>query len=406
MLHRLSVDLNNMDNFVKTDISATTFNPSSKPQEMNFTFWIPDGALVSNLSMVTNDQTYFATLKSYAEADAVFEQHKKDNKTAFVLKINFTQHQEILLTATLQGHSLTTFILTYEELLRSDNYEYRQKIKMDSEMFTRNLTALFNLEQNGKKKFSSVSVIGTNRADDGKQTNVTGSKWTLPVKIKPCDVINVTKNGRVIKEFQLTYILKDPEIPSTVVSENYFAYYFMPEVLMAYPKHVIFVVDVSGSMIWENRMTHTKNALITLLGELKDSDDFHIVTFDHEVKTWPDDYPYDNGKVKQNKREAAHKFVGTLQPMGGTNINGGLRVGMQVAKKFRSSSNYTKDTRQFVFFMTDGDPNVEERTQDGILRNVRRHGLDIPVHGFAFGRGANFGLVDHISKGTRGIARK
>ena len=52
------------------------------------------------------------------------------------------------------------------------------------------------------------------------------------------------------------------------------------------PKHVVFVLDTSGSMEGK-KMLQTQSAMKTILSELRDGSDYMtIVTFSDEAKTW------------------------------------------------------------------------------------------------------------------------
>ena len=73
LIQNIKIDVHNVDNYVKTDISAIIYNPAPKPQELNFTFIVPNGALVSNLTMTIANKEYYAKLKSIAEASATYE---------------------------------------------------------------------------------------------------------------------------------------------------------------------------------------------------------------------------------------------------------------------------------------------------------------------------------------------
>jgi len=351
--------------------------------------------------MKINGETYHQKLISVKEAFKIYMGQKKNNKTTIILSINFSQNQEVIVTAILQGYSETEFSLTYEEYLRSCNYMYHQKIKVDSNTFTTSIQATFDLQQSGEKFFQSVEIIGSEVLEwEEKILSIRKQKYSM--RLKPENVNQIVSNGRFVREIDFAYTLNDPYTPNTVMSGNYFAHFFMPEALLAMPMHVIFVIDVSASMRDDNRLAITKNAMCTFLGALRKIDHFHIVTFSTWVSTWPDEYPQNSKPI----RTAAHEFVASLSADGQSNLNGGLRVAMQIAKKFRSSSLYTSDTRQLIFFMTDGEPNVEERSPFGILRNMKSHELSIPVHGFAFGSDATFNLVQFICLGMKGKVQR
>lgn len=400
LIQNIKIDVHNVDNYVKTDISAIIYNPAPKPQELNFTFIVPNGALVSNLTMTIANKEYYAKLKSIAEASATYEKQKHDNKTAFFLKINFTASQEVLLQSNIQGYSEATFKLTYEEHLKSSNNIYKQKISLDTQSFTRNLTGNFWFSLNGNRNmtfFQIDSAHFTNKENKLQKINV------YRITLKPINVTTDSK-GRIVKEFDVYYGLSDPEEPNTIIGQDYFSHFFLPEALLTYPKHVVFVLDVSGSMVEYNRLNNTKLAMTTLLGSLKDRDYFTIITFSTGVDIWPKNY----NKVYQGTSRnlaLADKYVFNLAPGGMTNINGGLTEGMKASKEFRNSRLWMDKIFQLIFFMTDGYANHGDATSaHGILQNLREFNYQLKVHGLAFGSDADFNLVKYISTGMNGHA--
>ena len=69
-------------------------------------------------------------------------------------------------------------------------------------------------------------------------------------------------------------------------SDGFFVHYFSPFVPQAVSKNVIFVIDVSGSMSNEGKIVQTRDAMHTILGQLRAVDGFNIILFNDNVKTW------------------------------------------------------------------------------------------------------------------------
>ena len=69
------------------------------------------------------------------------------------------------------------------------------------------------------------------------------------------------------------------------VLDGYFVHYFAPEDLQTLPRHVVFVVDVSGSMSG-TKIRQTKDALVTILDDMTEQDYFDIIAFSNGVSYW------------------------------------------------------------------------------------------------------------------------
>jgi secreted protein with Ig-like and vWFA domain len=63
---------------------------------------------------------------------------------------------------------------------------------------------------------------------------------------------------------------------------GYFVHFFAPENLKPLRKHVVFVLDTSGSM-WGRRMEQLKKAMSKILADLSTEDFFNILTFSSDV---------------------------------------------------------------------------------------------------------------------------
>ena len=66
------------------------------------------------------------------------------------------------------------------------------------------------------------------------------------------------------------------------VMNGYFVHFFAPANLPPLKKHVVFVLDTSGSM-WGRRMEQLKEAMNKILADLTPDDFFNIFTFSSEV---------------------------------------------------------------------------------------------------------------------------
>ena len=80
------------------------------------------------------------------------------------------------------------------------------------------------------------------------------------------------------------------------------------------PKHVVFVLDTSGSMQGK-KMAQTKSAMNTILSELrKGEDSMSLINFSDEVRVWDVDGVVVD--VTQSTVEKALEHVEALDPKG------------------------------------------------------------------------------------------
>ena len=89
---------------------------------------------------------------------------------------------------------------------------------------------------------------------------------------------------------------------------GYFVHHFSPEGISPVTKNVVFVIDISGSMLG-HKIDQTRDAMLTILDQLRDGDTFNIVLFHTTVSQWKSSIV----DVTSDTVETAKTFIGKLQ---------------------------------------------------------------------------------------------
>uniref|UniRef100_A0A3Q4GEC7 Inter-alpha-trypsin inhibitor heavy chain family member 6 n=1 Tax=Neolamprologus brichardi TaxID=32507 RepID=A0A3Q4GEC7_NEOBR len=187
------------------------------------------------------------------------------------------------------------------------------------------------------------------------------------------------------------------------VYDGYFVHYFAPRGLPVVPKDVIFVIDVSSSMIG-NKIKQTKQAMSTILGDLREGDHFNIVTFSDKVHTWK------KGKTVRATRQnvwEAKEFVKRIIAEGWTNINAALLSAAQLVNPPSSGPSRRTSSHRvpLVIFLTDGEATIGVTSSETILSNAKKALGSASLFGLAFGDDADFLLLKRLALENRGVAR-
>src|SRR5215831_10210446 len=119
--------------------------------------------------------------------------------------------------------------------------------------------------------------------------------------------------------------------------------------------NLVVVVDHSGSMASDGRLTKVKAGLHTMIDKLQDEDRLAIVEFDDRVAI---DAPL--GQTLD--RAALHAIVDTLQPRGATDIFDGLQQGFLLLGDAPPSERQNR-----VIFLSDGLATAGNTSQSDIL---------------------------------------
>lgn len=116
------------------------------------------------------------------------------------------------------------------------------------------------------------------------------------------------------------------------------------------PLNLAIILDRSGSMESDNKLTFAKKAVVSVLNLLHDDDIVHLIAYDTDVSVI-----FENARA--STRYQLQSLVDTIDTAGSTNMSGALQVGADLLKK-HIYEGYSK--RMFLF--SDGQANVGMKT--------------------------------------------
>ncbi|MFI6761830.1 von Willebrand factor type A domain-containing protein [Micromonospora sp. NPDC050417] len=139
-----------------------------------------------------------------------------------------------------------------------------------------------------------------------------------------------------------------------------------------------FVVDTSGSMAEPGRLDLVRDALHTLVDQLRRTESVAIVAFSGEARVVQE-------MTRVSDAERLHSAIDSLRPESFTNLEAGLVLGYQVAREgFRAGQTNR------VIVLSDGLANSGEIGADAILRRVREE-ADKEIALLGVGVGSEYG---------------
>ncbi len=142
------------------------------------------------------------------------------------------------------------------------------------------------------------------------------------------------------------------------------------------PRHLIFLIDTSGSMDGEDRIELVKRAFLMLLENMDERDHVSIVTYASKEETLSE---YTSAADKTRLME----IVSDLEARGYTNGSAGLIRAYEIADRYTSASQNTR-----ILLATDGDLNVGITSEGDLARLVmekKQGGTNLTVLGFGYG---------------------
>ncbi|MET0626001.1 MAG: VWA domain-containing protein [Pyrinomonadaceae bacterium] len=158
------------------------------------------------------------------------------------------------------------------------------------------------------------------------------------------------------------------------------------------PLNLALVIDKSGSMADADKLSRVKEALLTFVGRLRESDKLSLVVFDSEAEVLMPARAVGDG-------EEVRRLIRQIETGSSTNIHAGLMLGYREALK-----NYNREATNRVVLLTDGIANqgVTDPAQiarDSVSYNDR--GVDLSTIGV--GLDLNKDLLRELAKSGRGL---
>lgn len=445
-IYEMRVDANVTNRFARCQITSKVKNLDKKAQEATFSIIIPEQAYISGFIMEIDGKQYEAYVQEKEQAKETYKNAVHSGQAAAHVSVSARDSNRFTVSVNVEPQKKAIFYLKYEELLARQNERYELVINIHPGQPVKQLDVQVNIDESRPLKFvkapalRSGNEIGKN--DDKLSPNAEINhinKTAAVVKFSPdvekqkqyaTDLGTNAENG-LAGQFIVQYdVERDPQGGEVLVEGGYFVHFFSPSDLTSLPKQVIFILDTSGSMDGI-RITQLKEAMKSILSELKPIDVFSIVEFGSNVKVWnieksavqyrsgfdtwglneeqaeeakhlteqPIPAPYTASEENIKKAEGV---VDQLKAYGGTDIDSALKTGLQIVKK----NHEDKKHQPIIVFLTDGEATVGITDTDKITRTVSELNTGkTPIFSLSFGDGADREFLQKISLKNQGFAR-
>ncbi|XP_043080312.1 inter-alpha-trypsin inhibitor heavy chain H6 [Puntigrus tetrazona] len=403
--------------YAVTTVESTVWNQLHITKEAAFEVDLSSSAFISNFTITSNGKVYVAQVKRRTDARKIYDTAKKQGKTAGLVATKEREIEKFRVAVNVPPGARVSFSLTYEELLSRRFGRYELSLGLRPGQPVQNVSLDVSISERTGISFIRALPLRTSRlltknaqvdADPPPSTKVKQNPYCAHVHYTPTiqQQKNISPRG-LSADFIIQYDveLKDP-MGDIQVDDGYFVHYFAPRGLPVVPKDVIFVIDISGSMIG-TKIKQTKAAMITILSDLREGDYFNLITFSDKVHTWK------KGRTvratRQNVRDAK-EFVRRIIAEGWTNINAALLSAAQLLNPSSRSSSSTDNVASshrvpMIIFLTDGEATIGETEPDVILHNAQNALGLASLFGLAFGDDADFPMLRRLALENRGVAR-
>ncbi len=161
------------------------------------------------------------------------------------------------------------------------------------------------------------------------------------------------------------------------------------------PSHLVFLIDVSGSMDMTNRLPLLKSAFRLLVNNLRDKDSVAIVVYGGVTGVMLN-------TTSGGEKEKILKTIDELEPGGSTPGESGIKLAYSVAR-----NHFIKDGNNRVILATDGDFNVGLKTEtelDELISTQSKSGIYLTCLGVGMGNYKDSKIQTLANKGNGNFA--
>ncbi|XP_077074887.1 inter-alpha-trypsin inhibitor heavy chain H6 isoform X3 [Siphateles boraxobius] len=399
--------------YAVTTVESTVWNQLHITKEAAFEVDLSSSAFISNFTITSNGKVYVAQVKRRTDARKIYDTAKKQGKTAGLVATKEREIEKFRVAVNVPPGTRVSFSLSYEELLSRRLGQYELSLGLRPGQPVQNISLDVSISERTGISFIRALPLRTSRlltnsvqadAEPPPSTKVEQNPHCAHVRYTPTvqQQRNISPRG-LNADFVIQYDveLKDP-MGDIQVDDGYFVHYFAPRGLPVVPKDVIFVIDISGSMIG-TKIKQTKAAMTTILSDLREGDYFNLITFSDKVYIWKKGHTV--RATRQNVRDAK-EFVRKIIAEGWTNINSALLSAAQLLNPSLTNSKLPSSHRvPMIIFLTDGEATIGETEPDVILHNAQNALGLASLFGLAFGDDADFPMLRRLALENRGVAR-
>merc|ERR1712038_1391374 len=392
--------------YAHTLVTSYVKNPTNTSQEISFAAVIPNDAFISNFTMVLQGEEHIVEVKEKEEARREYTEAVSRGSGAGLVSQDVRDANRFTVTTNVEAGDKVEFRLTYDELLQRKQGQYHLAINVNpgqivddlkievfiNESLPISIISVPELKQSNEVDFepdqeSQVAVV---------EKDIDGDESRASVVFEPSREYQEEAGeqglaGQLLVNYDVD---RKGQVNEVQVIDGYFVHYFTPENLPVLPKHVIFVLDVSGSMDGE-KISQLKDAMFTILDDMTEKDYFNIITFSSGTEHWSpaaSEYSEEVHAIQATKenRDDAIEFVRGLDASGGTNINDALLEGLRSASLVTRNEDLPRDLQSSIVFLSDGEATEGETGSSTIRDNVKTANRDtVPVYSLGFGRNAD-----------------
>ncbi len=387
--HRVDVSVKGPH--ARVTVDEEFVNHGASTLEAEYVFPLPQGAMVSAVTLFEGDVALEGRLLSAEEARRAYEEIVRRQRDPALLEYLGRDLYRVSVFPIPPGQSRKVR-LRYDQALALDGGVVELRYPLATEKFS-------------TQPLHDVSVRVVVEAD-GALGPVYSPTHEIAVARPSKNRFEASFEARHVRpdtDFLLYWALSAGDVGATLLTwwpkdeeRGYFLFLASPapadaSARAAQPKQITFVVDTSGSMSGD-KIEQVRVALTQVIGALNVGDRFNVIAYDTGVRPlWSEPRT-----LSPEARAEALGFVRDLKAVGGTNIEGALTAAL--------SGPRSEDMPEAIVFLTDGRPTVGVTDPKEILAKVTEANKARGARVFVFGVGVDVNgvLLDRLALDNHG----
>ncbi|MDH3348264.1 MAG: VIT domain-containing protein [Desulfobulbaceae bacterium] len=387
--HEVKVTINN--GVAVTEVTQIFENLEKRQVEALYTFPVPKDASVSNFSMWIGGKEMIGEVLEKKRARKIYNSYKQKRRDPGLLEQVDYRTFEMRIFPIAAGAKQKVKVTYYQDLDYDNDWA----------------TYVYPLSTTTRKQMDS-KVEGKFAINLEVKSAITISQMLSPSHKQEFLVVDrdenhyeaslEKRNGDLAKDvvlaFQTTRAVSGMDmITSNVAGDD--GYFLLTLTAgkelekMNTGSDYLFILDISGSMADENKLSTSRSSVEAFITTLGKSDRFEVITFNREAKTL---FNAMTQTSEQSLADAA-TFLSTLQAQGGTLLRPALQIAYKYAEAGRSLN---------VVILSDG---ITSQDESSILMDmIRTRPTDTRIFCVGVGNDINRPLLKRISGDAGGLA--
>ncbi|KRT81312.1 VWA domain-containing protein [Oryctes borbonicus] len=439
-IYEMHVNTSITHRFAHTVVTSKVRNFAKAAQETVFSIILPGEAFISKFVMSIGGKEYDAYVKKKEHARQMYDQAVASGQSAGLVQTSARDSDRFTVLVNIEPESKITFFLTYEQLLQRENNQYELIVNIHPKQPVEDLRVHVNINESQPLKF----VFAPSIRSGNEINNVDGDldprahihmvdAYSAIISFSPnverqkdlAKTLGTNEDEGLAGQFVVQYdVERTPGGGEILLNDGYFIHFFAPPDIEPLPKYVLFVLDTSLSMDGV-KISQVKDAMESILLELRSIDKFHLIEFNTRIKVWNIHNGFQSVQFssEDNTNIDLIQFPGPsdvnpynikdtittvkkLNVDGLTNIEDALRVALHLVNIDKKLSSVVDSLQPMIIFLTDGQPTAGEGDPKKILARVQdlnKH--QVPIFTLSFGYGADKTMLQKLSLRNDGFSR-